>query len=148
MTVAETGSSSWCCTAFSTTCGSSPPPGLSSRCLGSVAVGLTDTVGRIAGDIARWAQSAVGAVTTWAFGATLSAGLFIVLVIVLARSLHPARAPLPAPATWRSLPEILLVAGVSQIPALAPVVEWVRRSCARGHREFHQHLVEPDMQAR
>ena len=94
--------------------------------LGSVAVGLTGTVGRIAGDIAGWAQSAVGAVTTWAFGATLSAALFIVLVIVLAHDLHPRKGASARTGYLALAAGILLVAGVSQFPALAPVVEWVR----------------------
>lgn len=94
--------------------------------LGAVAVGLTGTVGRIAGGIAGWAQSAVGTVTTWAFGATLSAGLFIVLVIVLIHDLHPRKGASARTGYLALAVGILLVAGVSQFPALAPVVEWVR----------------------
>lgn len=94
--------------------------------LGAVAVGLTGTVGRIAGDVAGWAQSAVGTVTTWAFGATLSAALFIVLAIVLVHDLHPRKGASARTGYLALAVGILLVAGVSQFPALAPVVEWVR----------------------
>jgi hypothetical protein len=94
--------------------------------LGAVAVGLTGVVGRVAGDIAGWAQRAVGAVTSWAFGATLSAGLFIVLLILLAHDLHPRRSASGRTGWVAIATGILLVAGVAQFPALAPVVNGIR----------------------
>lgn len=94
--------------------------------LGAVAVGLTGVVGRVAGDIAGWAQHAVGAVTSWAFGATLSAGLFIVLLILLAHDLHPKRSASGRTGWVAIAVGILLVAGVAQFPALAPVVNGIR----------------------
>ncbi len=101
--------------------------------LGAVAVGLTGTVGRIAGDIASWAQHAVGSASNWAFGVPVAAALFITLVVLLAHDLHPLahdlhpRKGTSARTGYLALAVgVLLVAGVSQFPALAPVVEWVR----------------------
>jgi hypothetical protein len=94
--------------------------------LGAVAVGLTGVVGRIAGGIALWAQHAVGSVTAWAFGTTLSAGLFIVLVILLVHDLHPKRSASARTGYVALAVGILLVAGVAQFPALAPVVNGIR----------------------
>src|ERR1700734_449258 len=59
--------------------------------LGAVAVGLTGAVGRIAGDLAGWAQHAVGSVSSWAFGVPVAGGLFVILVVLLAHDLHPRR---------------------------------------------------------
>lgn len=94
--------------------------------LGAVAVGLTGTVGRISGDIALWAQHAVGSITSWAFGVSLSAVLFIVLAILLVHDLHPKKGASGRTGYVALAVGILLVAGVSQIPALAPFTDWVR----------------------
>jgi hypothetical protein len=94
--------------------------------LGAVAVGLTGTVGRIAGDVASWAQHAVGSVSNWAFGVPVAAALFITLVVLLAHDLHPRKGASARTGYLALAVGILLVAGVSQFPALAPVVEWVR----------------------
>jgi hypothetical protein len=94
--------------------------------LGAVAVGLTGTVGRIAGDLAGWAQHATGSVSQWAFGVPLSAALFIALIVLLAHDLHP-RKPASGRTGYLALAVgILLVAGVSQFPALAPAVHGIR----------------------
>ena len=94
--------------------------------LGAVAVGLTGVVGRIAADIAGWAQHAVGSVTAWAFGAPLAAGLFIALVVLLIHDLHPRKSASGRTGYVALAVGILLVAGVSQVPALAPLVDAVR----------------------
>lgn len=94
--------------------------------LGAVALGLTGTIGRIAGDIAGWAQHAVGSVTSWAFGVSLSAVLFIVLAVLLIHDLHPKKGASGRTGFVALAVGILLVAGVSQIPALAPFTDWVR----------------------
>lgn len=94
--------------------------------LGACAVGLTGTVGRIAADLAGWAQHAVGSVTAWAFGTALSAGLFIALAVLLIHDLHPKKGA-QGRTGWVALAVgILLVAGVSQFPVLAPAVSGIR----------------------
>jgi hypothetical protein len=94
--------------------------------LGAVAVGLAGTAGRIAGDLAGWAQHAVGSVTAWAFGVPLTAGLFIALVVLLAHDLHPRKGASARTGYVALAVGILLVAGVSQFPALAPAVNGIR----------------------
>lgn len=94
--------------------------------LGAVAVGLTGTVGRIAGDIAGWAQHAVGTVSVWAFGVPLSAALFIALVVLLVHDLHPRKSASGRTGYLALAVGILLVAGVAQFPALAPAVNGIR----------------------
>lgn len=94
--------------------------------LGAASVGLDGVVGRLAGSLAGWAQRAVGSVTTWAFGVSLSAALFIVLAVLLIHDLHPKKNA-SARTGWVALAVgIMLVAGVSQLPALAPVASGIR----------------------
>jgi hypothetical protein len=93
---------------------------------GAVAVGLTGTVGRIAGAIAGWAQHVAGNLGHWAFGVSASFILFVILVVILVHDLHPKKSA-SARTGWVALTVgILLVAGVSQIPALAPLVGAIR----------------------
>lgn len=94
--------------------------------LGGAAVGLTGVVGRLAGELAVWAQHAVGAVTTWAFGASVSALLFIALAVLLIHDLHPRKTASARTGYLALAVGILLVAGVSQFPALAPVAGGLR----------------------
>lgn len=94
--------------------------------LGTVAVGLTGTVGRIAAGIADWAQHAVGSVTAWAFGSAVSGALFIALIILLIHDLHPKKSASARTGYLALAVGVLLVAGVSQIPALAPVAGAIR----------------------
>jgi hypothetical protein len=94
--------------------------------LGAASVGLTGTVGRIAGGIAGWAQHMVGTITTWAFGVSLSAALFIVLAILLVHDLHPRKSASGRTGYVALAVGILLVAGVAQFPALAPAVNGIR----------------------
>jgi hypothetical protein len=93
--------------------------------LGTVAVGLTGVVGRVSADLATWAQHAVGAVTAWAFGASLSVGLFV-LVILLVHDLHPKKSASGRTGYLAIAVGILLAAGVSQLPALAPLANGIR----------------------
>ena len=94
--------------------------------LGAVAVGLTGTVGRIAAGIAGWAQHVTGSVGHWALGVSASFVLFVVLAVILLHDLHPKKSA-SARTGWLALAVgIMLVAGVSQIPALAPVVGAIR----------------------
>jgi hypothetical protein len=99
--------------------------------LGAVAVGLTGTVGRIAGAIADWAQQVTGNLGHWALGVSVSFVLFVVLAVILLHDLHPKKTA-SARTGWIALAVgILLVAGVSQIPALAPVVGAIRSLLAQ-----------------
>jgi hypothetical protein len=94
--------------------------------LGAVAVGLDGVIGRVAGDLAGWAQHTFGDVTSWAFGVPLAGGLFVILVIVLIHDLSPKKSA-SARTGWIAVAVgILLVAGVSQFPALAPVASGIR----------------------
>ena len=94
--------------------------------LGAVAVGLTGTVGRIAGGVAGWAQHIAGSVGHWAFGVSASGILFVALVVILVHDLHPRKSASARTGYVALAVGVLLVAGVSQIPALAPVVGAIR----------------------
>lgn len=94
--------------------------------LGAVAVGLTGTIGRLAGDLATWAEHMTGTVTAWAFGSALAAGLFIFLAVLLIHDLHPKKSAGMRTGYVALAVGILLVAGVAQFPALAPAVNGVR----------------------
>ena len=94
--------------------------------LGAAAVGLTGVVGRISGDIALWSERAAGDVTAWAFGASVSVALFVVLVVLLIHDLHPRKTASARTGYIALAVGILLVAGVAQFPALAPAVDWIR----------------------
>jgi hypothetical protein len=94
--------------------------------LGAAAVGLTGVVGHLAAAVALWAQHAVGSVTAWAFGASLSAGLFIALAVLLVHDLHPRRSASGRTGFVALAVGILLVAGVAQFPALAPAANGIR----------------------
>lgn len=86
--------------------------------LGVVAVGVTGFLGRILGDVGVWAQHAFGAVTGWAVGVPLAAGLFIVLGIIFVHDLHPKHST-GKRTGWIGLALGVLVAvGVAGIPAL------------------------------
>jgi hypothetical protein len=99
--------------------------------LGAVAVGLTGTVGRIAGGIAGWAQHVAGNLGHWAFGVSASFILFVALAVILVHDLHPKKYA-SARTGWVALAVgVLLVAGVSQIPALAPVAGAIRSLLAQ-----------------
>jgi hypothetical protein len=99
--------------------------------LGAVAVGLTGTVGRIADGIAGWAQDAAGSLGHWAFGISASFVPFVVLAVILLHDLHPKKTA-SGRTGWVALAAgIMLVAGVSQIPALAPAVGAIRSLLAQ-----------------
>lgn len=94
--------------------------------IGAASVGLTGVVGRTAGAIANWSQHAFGTVTTWAFGVSLTGGLFIILAILLVHDLHPKKSASKRTGYVALAVGIFLVAGVAQIPALAPVAGGLR----------------------
>lgn len=94
--------------------------------LGAVAVGLTGVVGRFAGDVMLWLQHAVGSVTAWAFGASVAAVLFIVLAVLLIHDWHPKKSASARTGYVALAVGVLLVAGVSQLPVLAPVADGIR----------------------
>jgi hypothetical protein len=94
--------------------------------LGAASVGLDGAVGRLAGSLAVWAQRVAGNITAWAFGVSLSAALFVVLAILLVHDLHPKKNA-SARTGWVALTVgVFLVAGVSQLPVLAPVAGAIR----------------------
>lgn len=87
--------------------------------LGVVVVGSAGFLGRILGDIGTWAQNAFGSVTSWAVGASVTAGLFVVLGIIFVHDLHPKQTA-GNRTGWIGLAlGVLVVVGVAGIPALA-----------------------------
>ena len=91
-------------------------------------IGIADGgfIGRLLADAGRALQRAVGAVTAWAFGASLAAGLFIVLVVIFIHDLHPKKTAGNRTGWVAILLGAILVVGVFQIPALAPVTSALR----------------------
>jgi hypothetical protein len=85
------------------------------------AVGLGGFLGHALVRVTGWLQHAAGMVTGWAFGVSVPGVLFLVLAVLLIHDLHPGH---PA-SRWTSYVAFgtgtLLVAGVTGIPALAPL---------------------------
>lgn len=85
------------------------------------AIGLGGFLGRVLVRAAAWLQHLTGAVTGWALGVALPAALFLVLAVILAHDLHPRHQAGRRTAYVALGTGTLLVAGVTGIPALAPV---------------------------
>ena len=94
--------------------------------IGGIGIADGGFVGRLLSDLGRSLQRAVGAVTAWAFGASLAAGLFIVLVVIFIHDLHPKKSASKRTGWVAILLGAILVVGVFQIPALAPVTAALR----------------------
>jgi hypothetical protein len=86
-------------------------------------IGIADGgfLGRLLATAGAALQRAVGAVTAWAFGASLAAGLFIILLVIFIHDLHPKKSAGKRTGWVAVLLGAILVVGVFQIPALAPV---------------------------
>jgi hypothetical protein len=93
---------------------------------GVVAVGLTGVVGHLAAALVGWVLHAAGSITAWAFGVSASVVLAIVLGALLIHDWHPKKGAKPRTGFVALAVGILLVAGVSQLPFLAPVVSGMR----------------------
>jgi hypothetical protein len=91
-------------------------------------IGIADGgfLGRLIADTGSALQRAVGAVTAWAFGASLAAAVFIVLVVIFIHDLHPKHGASKRTGWVALLLGAVLVVGVAQIPALAPVTAALR----------------------
>lgn len=91
-------------------------------------IGIADGgfVGRLLGSAAAGLQRAVGAVTATLFGASLAAGLFIVLAVIMVHDLHPRKGAGKRTGWVAVLLGAILVVGVAQVPALAPVTAALR----------------------
>lgn len=83
-------------------------------------------IGGLLGHVGAWLQRLVGTVTAWAFGASLAAGLFIILAVIFVHDLHPKKAAGNRTGWVALLLGAILVVGVMQIPALAPVTAALR----------------------
>jgi len=91
-------------------------------------IGIADGgfFGRLLATAGAGLQRAVGAVTAWAFGASLAAGLFIILLVIFIHDLHPRKSAGKRTGWVAILLGAILVVGVFQIPALAPVTAALR----------------------
>lgn len=86
------------------------------------AIGLGGLIGHVLARGAEWLARLTGTVTGWLLGAALPAALFIVLVIILVYDMHPRGGGAGRRTSYVAFGVgALLVAGVTGIPALAPV---------------------------
>lgn len=89
--------------------------------------GIGGFVGRALVAVAGWLQHLTGTVTGWALGAAVPAALFIGLAVILVYDLHPNGGGISRRTSWVAIGAgVLLVAGVSGIPALAPAAAALR----------------------
>lgn len=91
-------------------------------------IGIADGgfIGRLFADIGGALQRAFGAVTEWAFGASLAAGAAIILVVIFIHDLSPKKTAGNRTGWVALLLGAVLVVGVAQVPALAPVTAALR----------------------
>ena len=85
------------------------------------AIGLGGFIGRALARVAAGGQHLAGTVTAWALGVALPGALFLVLAVILIHDLHPKHAASRRTAYVALGTGVLLVAGVTGIPALAPL---------------------------
>lgn len=85
------------------------------------AIALGGFIGRALVRVVTWLAQLTGTVTGWALGVALPAALFLVLAALLIHDLHPKNGASRRTAYVAFAAGALLVAGVTGIPALAPV---------------------------
>jgi hypothetical protein len=85
------------------------------------AIGLGGVLGRALVRVVTWLQHLTGTATGWALGVALPGALFLVLAVVFAHDMHPKHGATRRTAYVAFGVGALLVAGVTGIPALAPV---------------------------
>ncbi len=84
-------------------------------------IGLGGFIGHLLALLITWLTRLTGTVTGWALGVALPSALFVVLVIFLIHDLHPKKGASNRTAYVAMGVGALLVAGVTGIPALAPL---------------------------
>jgi hypothetical protein len=89
-------------------------------------IGLGGFIGHLLALLVTWLTRLTGTVTGWALGVALPSALFVVLVIFLVHDLHPKKGASNRTAYVAMGVGALLVAGVTGIPALAPLASALR----------------------
>lgn len=85
------------------------------------AIGIGGFIGNALVRVVTWLTQLTGTVTGWALGVTIPAALFLVLAALLIHDLHPKKGASRRTAYVALAVGALLVAGVTGIPALAPL---------------------------
>ena len=85
------------------------------------AIGLGGFIGRALVRVVAWLTQLTGTVTGWALGVAIPAALFLVLAALLIHDLHPKKGASRRTAYVALAVGALLVAGVTGVPALAPL---------------------------
>jgi hypothetical protein len=90
------------------------------------AIGIGGFLGRALVRVVIWLTHLTGTVTGWALGVALPSALFLVLAVILIHDLHPKKGASRRTAYVALGVGALLVAGVTGIPALAPLASALR----------------------
>lgn len=85
------------------------------------AIGIGGFLGRALARVVTWLSHLTGTVTGWALGVAIPAALFLVLAVILIHDLHPKKGASARTDYVALAVGALLVAGVTGIPALAPL---------------------------
>lgn len=85
------------------------------------AIGIGGFLGRALVRVVTWLTQLTGTVTGWALGTAIPAALFLVLAALLIHDLHPKKGATRRTGYVALAVGALLVAGVTGIPALAPL---------------------------
>jgi len=85
------------------------------------AIGLGGFIGRALARVVTWLTHLTGTVTGWTLGVALPSALFLVLAAILIHDMHPKHGASRRTAYIALGVGALLVAGVTGIPALAPL---------------------------
>ena len=85
------------------------------------AIGIGGFLGRALLRVVTWLTQLTGTVTGWALGTAIPAALFLVLAALLIHDLHPRKGATRRTGYIALAVGALLVAGVTGIPALAPL---------------------------
>lgn len=95
--------------------------------VGVCLVGTAGWVGNISSQVIGWAMHTFGSAMTFAFGTAAAAALFLVLVIIFVKDLHPRYGERRPRTAWIGLAlGLILVAGASGIPALGHIPQDLR----------------------
>jgi hypothetical protein len=90
------------------------------------AIGIGGFLGRALVRVVTWLTQLTGTVTGWALGVAIPAALFLVLAVLLIHDLHPKKGASHRTAYVALGVGALLVAGVTGIPAFAPLASALR----------------------
>ena len=90
------------------------------------AIGIGGFLGAVLGRVVTWLTHLTGTVTAWALGVALPAALFLALATILIYDLHPKNGASRRTGYVALAVGAFLVAGVTGIPALAPLASALR----------------------